>query len=184
MINKVVGVLGLFVILAAAALGGGLGRELGDLTTGPFSRFFEPTPQEIEEYMIEGLETAAEILNRQVPMMVDDFTRMDSVTVGPGAMITYHYSLPGHTSQDWDETFQQEHEATVRQKTCAMEGMKPSLAARGESPSAFDERSILVAYVAPPSNPGGILGRRALSARRLARLGATPDFHHGLLAGP
>ena len=77
--------------------------------------------------MIEGLETAAEILNRQVPMMVDDFTRMDSVTVGPGAMITYHYSLPGHTSQDWDETFQQEHEATVRQKTCAMEGMKPSL---------------------------------------------------------
>ena len=56
-----------------------------------------------------------------------------------------------------------------------------SLAARGESPSAFDERSILVAYVAPPSNTGGILGRRALSARRLARLGATPDFHHGLL---
>ena len=55
------------------------------------------------------------------------------------------------------------------------------LAARGESPSAFDERSILVAYVAPPSNTGGILGRRALSARRLARLGATPDFHHGLL---
>ena len=26
-----------------------------------------------------------------------------------------------------------------------------------------------------------ILGRRALPARRLARLGATPDFHHGLL---
>ena len=38
-----------------------------------------------------------------------------------------------------------------------------------------------MAYVAPPSNTGGILGRRALSARRLARLGATPDFHHGLL---
>jgi hypothetical protein len=26
-----------------------------------------------------------------------------------------------------------------------------------------------------------ILGRRALPSRRLARLGATPDFHHGLL---
>jgi hypothetical protein len=26
-----------------------------------------------------------------------------------------------------------------------------------------------------------ILGRRALPAGRLARLGATPDFHHGLL---
>ena len=38
-----------------------------------------------------------------------------------------------------------------------------------------------MAYVAPPSNTGGLLGHRALSARRLARLGATPDFHHGLL---
>ena len=36
--------------------------------------------------------------------------------------------------------------------------------------------------VAPPSNTPGILGRRALPAGRLARLGATPDFHHGLLA--
>src|SRR5712691_3586382 len=49
--------------------------------------------------------------------------------------------------------------------------------------------------VAPRSNTPGIatpprkiraagapvLGRRALPARRLARLGATPDFHHGLL---
>ena len=55
------------------------------------------------------------------------------------------------------------------------------LAARGESPLAFDEREILAACVAPPSNTGGILSRRALPARRLARLGATPDFHHGLL---
>ncbi len=58
----------------------------------------------------------------------------------------------------------------------------PPLAVRGESPSAFDERCILVACVAPPSNTGGILSRRALPARRLARLGAAPDFHHGLLA--
>ena len=28
---------------------------------------------------------------------------------------------------------------------------------------------------------GGILGRRALPVRRLTRLCATPDFHHGLL---
>jgi len=56
-----------------------------------------------------------------------------------------------------------------------------SLAARGESPSAFDERYILAASVAPPSNTGSTLGCRALPARRLTRLGATPDFHHGLL---
>ena len=56
-----------------------------------------------------------------------------------------------------------------------------TLAARGENQSAFDERRILAACVAPSSNTGGILSRRALSTRRLARLGATPDFHHGLL---
>ena len=55
------------------------------------------------------------------------------------------------------------------------------LAARGQNPSAIDERRILATCVAPPSNTAGIFSRRALSARRLARLGATPDFHHGLL---
>ena len=54
-----------------------------------------------------------------------------------------------------------------------------ALAARGESPLAFDEREILAACVAPPSNTGGILSRRALPARRLARLGATPTFTTG-----
>src|SRR5438128_10055588 len=68
------------------------------------------------------------------------------------------------------------------------------LAARGESLAAFDERCIPkppqrgcrvggpgAGGVAPPSNTPGILSRRALPAARLARLGATPDFHHGLL---
>src|SRR5204862_3589911 len=81
-------------------------------------------------------------------------------------------------------------------------------AARGESLAAFDRRCIPkppqrgcrvggpgASGVAPPSNTPGIatpprkrraagapvLGRRALPAGRLARLGATPDFHHGLL---
>jgi penicillin G amidase len=80
------------------------------------------------------------------------------------------------------------------------------LAARGESLAAFDGRCILGGCVAPPSNIPDILGRppsfagtfpqprtsarprrslaeagRALPPRRLARLGATPDFHHELL---
>src|SRR5438034_6694907 len=50
-------------------------------------------------------------------------------------------------------------------------------AGRGESLAAFDERCIPAGGVAPPSNTPGILGRRALPAGRLARLGATPDFH-------
>ncbi len=57
-----------------------------------------------------------------------------------------------------------------------------ALAARGKSHAAFDGRCIRGGGVAPPSNIGHILSRRALPARRLARLGATRDFHHGLLA--
>src|SRR5712692_5252082 len=60
--------------------------------------------------------------------------------------------------------------------------VKRALAARGESLAAFDERCIPASGVAPPSNTPGILSRRALPAGRLARLGATPDFHRGLLA--
>src|SRR5437899_7851570 len=83
-----------------------------------------------------------------------------------------------------------------------------SLTARGESLAAFDGRCIPkppqrgcrvggpgAGCVAPRSNTPGIatpprkrraagapvLGRRALPAGRLARLGATPDFHHGPL---
>jgi hypothetical protein len=55
------------------------------------------------------------------------------------------------------------------------------LAARGETPAAFGRRCIPADCVAPPSNIPDILSRRALSAGRLAALGATLDFHHGLL---
>src|SRR5438477_3911775 len=56
------------------------------------------------------------------------------------------------------------------------------LAARGETPAAFGRRCIPADCVAPPSNIPDILGRHALSAGRLAALGATLEFHHGLLS--
>ena len=78
------------------------------------------------------------------------------------------------------------------------------LAARGESPAAFDRRCIPPGCVAPRSSTAGILPRRALPARYAPRgaepraengcstdvfsgdghitgLGATRDVHHGLL---
>ena len=58
-----------------------------------------------------------------------------------------------------------------------------ALAARGESPAAFDRRCIPSDGVAPRSNTPGILPRLALPGGRLAGLGATRDFHHGLLDG-
>ena len=60
-------------------------------------------------------------------------------------------------------------------------GRHARLAARGESPAAFGRRCIPPGGVAPRSNTPGILTRRALPSGRIAALGATPDFHHGLL---
>src|SRR5436190_3343157 len=53
-------------------------------------------------------------------------------------------------------------------------------AARGETPAAFGRRCIPADCVAPPSHMDDMLGRRALSSRRLAVLGATLALHHGL----
>ena len=61
-------------------------------------------------------------------------------------------------------------------------GDHQGVAARGKSPTAFDLRCIPADGVARRSNMFNILPPRALSARRLAGLGATRDFHHGLLA--
>ena len=55
------------------------------------------------------------------------------------------------------------------------------LAARGESPAAFDRRCIPPRGVAPWSHKPTILPRRVLPGGRLTGLGATRDFHHGLL---
>ena len=51
---------------------------------------------------------------------------------------------------------------------------------RGESPAAFDRRCIPPGGVAPPSIPRYSRSSR-LASRALAGLGATRNFHHGLL---
>ena len=68
---------------------------------------------------------------------------------------------------------------------------RPALAARGESPAAVDRRCIpklsALGHFLQGSNTAGILPRRALhwtDAASTTSLGATLDFHHGLLARP
>ncbi len=59
------------------------------------------------------------------------------------------------------------------------------LAARGESPAAFDRRCIppgaALSVVHDGSNTPGIFPPHALRGGRLDALGATLNFHHGLL---
>ena len=67
---------------------------------------------------------------------------------------------------------------------CLMTGT--TLAARGESPAAFDRRCIpklpALGHFLQGSHTAGMLPRRAWSSGRIARLDATRGFHHGLAA--
>ncbi len=56
----------------------------------------------MEARVIEGFELAAEQLNAMTPVMVDEETRMEKATVGPGALMTYHYIFPNFASKDID----------------------------------------------------------------------------------
>src|SRR5439155_6922804 len=49
------------------------------------------------------------------------------------------------------------------------------------APAAFGRRCVPAGCVAPRSNTPGILARRALPSGRIAALGATLAFRHGLL---
>src|SRR5207249_9113154 len=91
-------------------------------------------------------------------------------------------SAEDRTSRPAGATFVQEplHASERAAGRCSLK-QDLKLTARGESPPAFGRRCIPADCVAPRSNIPDILGRRALSAGRLAALGATPDFHHGLL---
>ena len=96
----------------------------------------------------------------------------------------------------WLRTSKRQFEGRSPLQFMATEGRHPSrgrtvaahrrghgcLTARGKSPSAFGERCIPPRGVAHRSNTPGILAFRALRSGRIVRLGATTDFHHGLLS--
>jgi hypothetical protein len=48
----------------------------------------------------EGFTKAAEQINNRGPIMVDQETRLDKSVAGPGARLTYFYSLPKYSSED------------------------------------------------------------------------------------
>lgn len=84
--------------------------------------------QEVDDTLIESFKKAAEQINATTPIMVDDDTRMDQATVGPGALVTYHYTFPNYSSRDitpiWiTDTLR----SVVKNNVCGSKEMKPSL---------------------------------------------------------
>lgn len=89
------------VALIAGAIGSGIGKEFAK---GFFSSV-EPSEAEIRETLAEGFRQAANQINENAPIMVDEETRMDKATVGPGAVFTYHYTFPNYSADQLDKGF-------------------------------------------------------------------------------
>jgi hypothetical protein len=88
----------------------------------------KPTEAEIIAKLAEGFEAAAKQINESAPTMVDEETRMDGASVGPGALLTYHYIFPNYSSNDVDSGLIQSNVLPyVKRGVCSSKEMKPSL---------------------------------------------------------
>lgn len=124
MSKKILSVLGFIAVVIAIAIGGQIGREVGKATFSPS----KPSSRDIEADLIEGFSIAAKELNQKCPMMLDEETRIDKVTVGPGARIVYHHTFPNYNSNEIDANLIRTNLRTeVMQKVCSNEKMKKSI---------------------------------------------------------
>ena len=60
----------------------------------------EVKPIEVQPDLIKNIAEIVKNGNEKLPMMVDKQTRLDKVVAGPGAQITYLYTLPDYSSFD------------------------------------------------------------------------------------
>ena len=124
MLKTLLSVVGVIVALIVWAVSGQIGRDVGKAAFAPS----KPTQKEIEAKLIEGFEEAARQVNASAPTMIDDGTRMDKATVGPGALVTNHYTFLKYSSQEIDPIWiHQELLPVVKSNVCASKDMKPSL---------------------------------------------------------
>jgi hypothetical protein len=110
------------VLVAAVAVGTGIFivRELPG--------YKQHKTSEVESKLIESFELAAEQINGHVPKMIDNDTRLDKASVGPGPRLTYHYTLPNRKSGEVDADLMLSIlKPDVATKVCGHEDMKTTL---------------------------------------------------------
>ena len=81
--------------------------------------------QEAELKITGELEKAAKVLNKNTPRMVDEDTRMDASTVGPGFRVNINYTLPKHSAGEIDaDQIVQIMRPTLKNYACSKKNMK------------------------------------------------------------
>lgn len=124
MLKKFLFALGLIAILIFASISGQIGKGLGRAV------FSHPkaSPQEVEAKLIEGFTISANQQNQRLPMMLDQDTRLDRVTVGPGPRAVYHYTFPKYTSRAVDANWLHTNlRLEVKKNVCVNKDMKKSI---------------------------------------------------------
>jgi len=101
-----------------------VGKKIGEQAFNSES----PSKQDIENKLIQAFKQAAKEINQNTPNMVDSETRMDKATVGPGTILTYHYTFPNYSSNEIEsEWIYSELRERVTSDVCNSKKMKPSL---------------------------------------------------------
>jgi hypothetical protein len=96
----------------------------GDCIKGLTQRTNAP-PQEAGLKLIGELEKAAKVLNKNTPKMVDEDTRMDAATIGPGFRVNINYTLPKHSAGEIDaDQLAQNIRPTLKSYACSKKNMK------------------------------------------------------------
>lgn len=68
----------------------------------------------------DKLKKMAVKINQEAPMRLDDMTRMDRVSVGPGRLVTYHNTITTMRSGEVNlEAFRGQFSSEMRRKICA-----------------------------------------------------------------
>ena len=139
---KILTFVGIFFVLIVIAVAGRLGEEFGDRAFAPES----PSKEDLERGLIRGFNEAVETINQDLPAMIDDEIRMDKATVGPGAMMTYHYTFLNHVSNEVDSQWIRSGvRENVANNVCKSQEMKRALqygAAYRYSYSGSDQKFI------------------------------------------
>ncbi|WP_136796059.1 hypothetical protein [Desulfosediminicola ganghwensis] len=115
----------LTTLLFAAIISGSLWRSLRH---EPGLSKHTLSPEMIEAQLIEGFTVTATSINEIAPLTVDEYTRLDGATVGPGARITYRYTLTEFASKEVDpDIIASELIPAVKENACNNEQIKATL---------------------------------------------------------
>lgn len=84
--------------------------------------------QVTENELVKIMQKAAEILNKKMPMYIDEDTRMDRVAIEARKQMVYYYSFPRYSSNDIDKSWLLTTlKPDVKNRVCANEKMKIGL---------------------------------------------------------